>query len=192
VASDVRCACAATWRISRSTADKARGEFRVAGKLTEGKLNYEPGTTSDGKELGKDGKPLPLWPQAEHIKGSFVFERARMEIRGDTATTGGVALSNVKAVIPDLAIHDSMLEIDGNAAGPMQEFLKYVANSPVLEWISHFTDETQASGNAKLALSLRIRWRTRSTPRSRHAAIAEQRHHPDERHAGGAVVAGQD
>ncbi|MYM65658.1 TIGR02099 family protein [Pseudoduganella sp. FT55W] len=140
-----------------SNADKARGEFRVAGKLTDGKLNYEPGHyLRDGKELGKDGKPLPLWPQAEHIKGSFVFERARMEIRGDTATTGGVALSNVKAVIPDLMIHDSMLEIDGNAAGPMQEFLKYVSNSPVLEWISHFTDETQASGNSKLALSLRI------------------------------------
>jgi uncharacterized protein (TIGR02099 family) len=137
--------------------DKAKGEFRVAGKLTDGKLNYEPGYyLHDGKTLGKDGKPLPLWPQAEHIKGSFVFERARMEIHGDTATTGGVALSNVKAVIPDLAIHDSMLEIDGNAAGPMQEFLKYVANSPVLEWISHFTDETLASGNSKLALSLRI------------------------------------
>ncbi|WP_343730296.1 YhdP family protein [Duganella sp.] len=136
---------------------KARGEFRVAGKLTEGKLNYEPGHyLRDGKELGRDGKPLPLWPQAEHIKGSFVFEGARMEIRGDTATTGGVALSNVKAVIPDLAIHDSMLEIDGSAAGPMQEFLKYVGNSPVLEWISHFTDETQATGNARLGLSLRI------------------------------------
>jgi uncharacterized protein (TIGR02099 family) len=140
-----------------TNADKARGEFRVAGKLTDGKLNYEPGHyLRDGKELGKDGKPLPLWPQAEHIKGSFVFERARMEIRGDTATTGGVALSNVKAVVPDLTIHDSMLEIDGNAAGAMQEFLKYVTNSPVLEWISHFTDETQASGNSKLALSLRI------------------------------------
>ncbi|SDH04114.1 MULTISPECIES: YhdP family protein [unclassified Duganella] len=136
---------------------KAHGEFRVAGKLTDAKLNYEPGYyLHDGKELGKDGKPLPLWPQAEHIKGSFVFERARMEIRGDTATTAGVALSNVKAVIPDLSIHDSMLEIDGNAAGPMQEFLKYVAISPVLGWISHFTDETQATGNAKLALSLRI------------------------------------
>ena len=140
-----------------SAVDKARGEFRVAGKLTEGKLNYSPSHfLHDGKELGKDGKPLPLWPQAEHIKGSFVFERARMEIRGDTATTGGAALTGVKAVIPDLTIHDSMLEIDGNAAAPMQEFLKYVAASPVLEWISHFTDETQASGNARLALSLRL------------------------------------
>jgi len=136
---------------------KAQGEFRVAGKLSDARLNYEPGYyLHDGKEFGKDGKPLPLWPQADHIKGSFVFERARMEIRGDTATTAGVALNNVKAVIPDLSIHDSMLEIDGNAAGQMQEFLKYVTISPVLGWISHFTDETQATGNAKLALSLRI------------------------------------
>jgi uncharacterized protein (TIGR02099 family) len=137
--------------------DKARGEFRVAGKLTDAKLNYEPGYyLHDGKELGKDGQPLPLWPQAEHIKGSFLFEGARMEIRGDTATTAGAALSNVKAVIPDLSVHDSMLEIDGNAAAPMQEFLRYLTISPVLDWISHFTDETQASGNAKLTLSLRI------------------------------------
>ncbi|MET0267186.1 MAG: YhdP family protein [Duganella sp.] len=137
------------------------GEFKVAGKLTEGKLNYAPGhyLRSGGelsKEVGKDGQPLPEWPQAEHIKGSFVFERGRMEIRGDTATTGGVALSNVKAVIPDLTIHDSMLEIDGNAAGPMQEFLNYVAHSPVLDWISRFTEATHASGNASLALKLRL------------------------------------
>jgi uncharacterized protein (TIGR02099 family) len=133
------------------------GEFKVAGKLAEGKLNYAPGHyLHGGKDIGKDGQPLPEWPQAEHIKGSFVFERGRMEIRGDTATTGGVALTNVVAVIPDLTIHDSMLEIDGNAAGPMQEFLKYVDHSPVLEWISRFTEDTQATGNATLGLKLRL------------------------------------
>jgi uncharacterized protein YhdP len=36
----------------------------------------------------------------------------------------------------------------------MQEFLKYVAASPVLDWIGHFTEDTTASGNAKLALKL--------------------------------------
>jgi len=140
-----------------SNADRAHGEFRVAGKLSDARLNYQPGHyLHDGKELGRDGKPLPLWPQAEHINGSFVFDRARMEIHGDTATTAGAALSNVKAVIADLASSDSLLEIDGNAAAPMQEFLRYVAISPVLEWISNFTEDTQASGNAKLALSLRL------------------------------------
>jgi len=137
--------------------DKASGEFRVAGRLENGKLNYTPGHyLHDGAVKDKDGKPLPLWPQAEHIKGSFVFERARMEIRGDTASTGGVALSSVRAVVLDLGVHDSMLEIDGNAVGPFQEYMKYMANSPVLEWISNFTDETQGNGVAKLALKLRM------------------------------------
>lgn len=130
-------------------AERAKGEFRVAGRLSNGKLNYDPGV------YARDGKS-PLWPQAEKIKGSFVFEGTRMEIRGDTAATGGAALNNVKAVIADLSSHDSVLEIDGNAAAAMQEFLNYMAASPVLEWIGHFTDETLASGSAKLALKLQL------------------------------------
>jgi len=134
-------------------AQRKQGEFRVAGKIDNGTLNYAPGEFAESGPLA--GK-APLWPQAEKIKGSFVFERARMEIRGDTATTGGVALANVKAVIPDLTVFDTLLDIEGNAAGPMQEFLKYVTASPVLGWIDHFTDETTATGNAKLALKLHL------------------------------------
>ena len=107
-----------------SAAERARGEFRVAGRIENGKLNYTPG------RLAKDGKS-PLWPQAENINGSILFDRTRMEIKADTATTGGVALADVKAVVPDLPSHDMQLEIDGNAAGPMQDFLRYVAASPV-------------------------------------------------------------
>jgi uncharacterized protein YhdP len=33
----------------------------------------------------------------------------------------------------------------------MQEFLRYLTASPVLEWIGHFTEETRASGNARWA-----------------------------------------
>ncbi|MGK5077735.1 YhdP family phospholipid transporter [Janthinobacterium sp. HLX7-2] len=137
----------------RSAAQRNRGEFRIAGKIENGTLNYAPGEFAGSGPLA--GK-APLWPQAEKIKGSFIFEGARMEIRGDTATTGGVALTNVKAVIPDLSVFDTLLDIEGNAAGPMQEFLKYVTASPVLGWIEHFTDETTATGNAKLALKLHL------------------------------------
>jgi uncharacterized protein (TIGR02099 family) len=134
---------------ANNAAERARGEFRVAGRLENGKLNYSP------SHRAEDGKS-PLWPQAEKIKGSFLFERTRMEIRGDTARTAGVALSNVKAVVPDLTAPDMMLDIDGSAAGPMQEFLRYVTLSPVLGWIGHFTEDTQASGNAKLGLKLHL------------------------------------
>jgi len=129
--------------------DKAKGEFRIAGKLDDAKLNYDP------TMFAKDGKS-PLWPQAEKIKGSFLFDRARMEIKADTARTAGVALVNVKAVIPDLTIHESVLDIDGMANGPLNEFVKYMAASPVLEWIGNFTEETTATGPAKLALKLHM------------------------------------
>jgi uncharacterized protein (TIGR02099 family) len=129
------------------TPDAGKGQFRIAGRILDGKLNYEPA------HFAPDGRS-PLWPLAEQIRGGFVFERARMEIRADTARTGNVALANVKAVIADLIHHDSVLEIDGNAAGAMSDYLRYVANSPVLGWIGHFTDQTTATGNAKLALRL--------------------------------------
>lgn len=129
--------------------ERARGEFRVAGRIDNGKLNYAPGL------FAADGK-APLWPQAERIKGSFLFERARMEIRGDSARTGNVELAGVKAVIADLGASELLLDIDGKAQGALQDFLKYVAISPVLGWISDFTDQTIASGNAKLALKLHL------------------------------------
>ncbi|HZX29006.1 MAG TPA: DUF3971 domain-containing protein, partial [Telluria sp.] len=131
------------------TPDAAKGEFRADGKIENGRLNYVP------DETGRDGKG-PLWPQADKINGSIVFDRARMEIRGDTARTLGVGLSKVKAVVPDLLADDLMLDIDGNAAGPLNEYLKYVAASPVLEWIGNFTEDARAGGNARLGLKLHI------------------------------------
>lgn len=125
------------------------GEFNVAGRLEAARLEYAPG------HRHPDG--TPLWPLAEAIDGSIEFDRARMEIHGKTLRTLGVALSNVKAVIPDLLAHENMsLEIDGNGSGPLQEFLGYVAATPVLDWIGHFTEESRASGNARLGLKLRM------------------------------------
>ncbi|MBC7456123.1 MAG: TIGR02099 family protein [Massilia sp.] len=129
--------------------ERARGEFRVAGRIENGRLNYSPG------HFAKDGK-APLWPQAEKINGSIVFDRTRMEIRAASASTLGVALSDDKAVVPDLLSHDLQLEIDGSAAGPLQTFLRYVAASPVLEWIGHFTEDTKGAGNARLGLKLQL------------------------------------
>ncbi|CAN7540939.1 YhdP family protein [Massilia sp. LjRoot122] len=129
--------------------ERARGEFKVAGRLDKARLEYAPGHRHE------DG--TPLWPLAESIDGRIEFDRARMEIRGDSLRTMGVALSNVKAVIPDLGAREQMLlEIDGNAAAPLQEFLRYVAASPVPGWIGHFLDDTRGGGNARLGLKLRM------------------------------------
>lgn len=134
---------------TQAPGNKAGGEFSVIGRIEGGKLNYTPGG------FGKDGKQ-PLWPLLEEINGTIAFDRTRMEIIAPSARTSGVALSNVKAVIADLSDHDMLLAIDGDALGALQDFVRFTNDSPVAGWIGQFTEETKASGNARLALQLHL------------------------------------
>lgn len=133
----------------RKAGEKARGEFLVQGRIKDGVLNYVPG------HVAKDGK-APMWPLLEAINGTIVFDRARMEVRADSAKTRGTAVSDVKAVIEDLSVHDALLEINGEATGSLDDMVGYVNNSPVAELIGQVTEETKASGNAKLDLKLEL------------------------------------
>ncbi|MBI3711721.1 MAG: TIGR02099 family protein [Burkholderiales bacterium] len=133
--------------VSGQRKENQQAEFIVKGDIQNGQLNFLPGV------LAKDGTN-PFWPVIDHIKGRFVFDRARMEILGDTAMSLGVNLSKVKAVIPDLGDHQAVLQIDGLATGALQGMLNYVAASPVEDWLGGFLHETTASGNANLNLKL--------------------------------------
>ncbi|ABR90610.1 Uncharacterized conserved protein [Janthinobacterium sp. Marseille] len=129
--------------------EKPKGEFTFGGRIDDGGLNYAPDM------FAKDGKK-PMWPLLEKVKGTILFDRTRMEIKGESGKTNGADVSNVKAVIPDLLADNPVLEIDGNAAGTLQTLVQYTLDSPVAEWIDHFTDETKASGNATLGLKLQL------------------------------------
>lgn len=133
----------------KESKSKSQGEFLFTGRIEDGSLNYDPGF------FGRDGK-MPLWPVLEKIQGTIKFDRARMEIDADSATTHGAEVSNVKAVIPDLLAENLMLNIDGHASGALQNFIDYTIDSPVSDWIARFTDDTKTSGDATLALKLAL------------------------------------
>ncbi|CAL61047.1 Conserved hypothetical protein [Herminiimonas arsenicoxydans] len=134
---------------TQKAAEKSKGEFIFGGKIDNGGLNYAPDM------FGRDGK-APLWPLLENVKGTILFDRTRMEIKGESGSTHGAQVSNVKAVVADLLANEPVLEIDGRAAGSLQDMVQYTVDSPVATWIGHFTDETKASGNATLALNLTL------------------------------------
>lgn len=125
------------------------GEFLVKGKIVDGKLDFAPGMHAD------DGV-APLWPSIDAIKGSIVFDHARMEIKGDTAKTLGADIAKVTAVIPDLVHVGSVLNIDGSVSGNLQNMLQYIGASPVDGWLGHFLQDAKANANAQLALKLSL------------------------------------
>lgn len=126
-----------------------KGDFHVKGNIVDGKLNFSP------DNFREDGK-TPAWPIIEHINGTIEFDRAKLELHSDSASTMGLALNKVKAVIPDLYGPDAILDVNGVISGGMQSMVQYVNVSPVDRLVGHFLQEARATGNASMNLGLHL------------------------------------
>jgi uncharacterized protein YhdP len=125
------------------------GQFTVSGRIENGKLDIAP------DHLAKDGKSR-LWPLIEAVNGKFAINRTSLEINASSARIHQVDAVNVKAVIADVLSADRVLSVDGTARGGLQDLVGFVNDSPVADWIGHFTQDTHASGDAILGLQLQL------------------------------------
>jgi len=112
------------------------GTFRVTAKIEDGQLDYAPG-----------------WPKIEGVSGDLIFEGAGMTVKARRGRIFGAELKDVLAVLPDFET-DSVLTVHGSAHGPSQDFLRFIAESPVAESINHFTDPFRVEGSGSLDLQL--------------------------------------
>ncbi len=119
--------------------DSKLGVFQVSGRFGGSVLRFGPG-----------------WPEMKDVAGELLFEGSRMLITASQGGVRGVSVSGVSAEIPDLGAADPLLKIHGRAAGPTADFLRYVIESPVADWIDHFTDSMNARGNGSLDLTLNL------------------------------------
>jgi uncharacterized protein (TIGR02099 family) len=120
-------------------AENKGGLFQIAGKASDAALDY-----------------ADHWPTIENVKADLLFEGARMEINAVEATSAGIALSKVHVEIPNLGAEHPRLMIQGEGGGNTEGFLQYIDQSPVGNWIGHFTQGAKASGTGRLALNLDI------------------------------------
>ena len=119
--------------------EQGNGVFRVDVQARDAVIDYVPG-----------------WPRIDDIQGRVLFEGKTMEVTSSQARIYGVALAPVRAVIPDLIHHEEQLHIDGEATGPIQDFIRFANFSPVGDKLRGFTRDVDSSGPMKLALKLII------------------------------------
>jgi uncharacterized protein (TIGR02099 family) len=128
----------------------APGEFRIAGQadgVTFAIVPAEPGVD------GGAAVPSP-WPAFTNASGEVVVDRASLAFRNTRARLWSTDLQNVSGRIASL--HDPVLRIEGTTRGPAADLLRYVAATPVGEWIDGALGPATASGNAGLALALEL------------------------------------
>lgn len=119
--------------------EAGKGKFHLEAQVKDAVVDYVPG-----------------WPRIEGIQGRVLFQGKTMEVTSSQARVFGVALSPVKAVIPDLVHHEEQLHVEGEANGPIQDFIRFANFSPVGERLRGFTDALDGSGPMKLALKLHV------------------------------------
>ena len=118
-------------------ADGKGGTFRVDARASGAVLDFAEG-----------------WPGLTAIDANVRFEGKGMFVDARSAKYAGAEVGRTRATIPDLDAEFPALVIDGEAAGPVADFLRYVETSPVAGWLGGVTDHAEGSGRGRLKLRL--------------------------------------
>ncbi|WP_158380841.1 YhdP family protein [Chitinilyticum litopenaei] len=118
---------------------KLPGEFRISADAAEVTLAYAPG-----------------WPAIQNIHGRLLFAGPGMRIEADQARLLGVGLRGVVAEVPDLGVDAPVLDVQGDAAGPIGEYLRFLGTTPLKEEAELVPDGLRAQGEGRLQLHLQL------------------------------------
>lgn len=126
------------------------GDFRIDGHVRGVTLTYAPGAPQ------ADGSRAPSqWPAFTQVAGEVVLDRGALEIHAASGRMGGLRLHDVDGGVKNL-YEQAALGLHGQVSGPMTDFLRYVAQSPVGGWLHDGLAATTATGDAELELGLDI------------------------------------
>ena len=106
-------------------------------------------------ENGERPAPGTIWPVLYDIEADLLFERASMTITAQRARAFNARVDQAVARIEHLG-HDPILQVRGQASGPLADMVRYVNESPVKRWTGGVTDGADTQGPAKLDLNLQI------------------------------------
>ncbi len=113
------------------------GDFEVRFNVLDGVLDYAPG-----------------WPRIEEIEAGFVFRKRGMEVTLADGRSLSSRLDGARIVIADLAAQPAVLEVEGQAAGPTKDVLRFLRESPLRERFATYLTDLDAFGESRLRLTL--------------------------------------
>ncbi len=146
------------WLRQNLLSGKARDvQFHLAGDLAHYPFHNDSAGQLDVRIRVVDAslRPTPDFPVIDHIDGMVQFTGTRMHIHANSAKLYSARLSNVNADIANLFGGDQeKLQIDGDASGNADAFVRFVNHSPVNKVLDNLTANLQASGEMKLHLGL--------------------------------------
>ncbi len=94
------------------------------------------------------------WPAIEAIDADVRIEGARLTVDAAHGRVHGVDIGKTRVEIADMGLRPAILRIDGEAVGPVAEFMRYLSESPLASKVGPLVGGADAIGNAQLALKI--------------------------------------
>ncbi|HYF57440.1 MAG TPA: YhdP family protein [Burkholderiaceae bacterium] len=113
--------------------DPATGRFGVTGRVRDLSLAWSPD-----------------WPRLEQLRGELAIRGAGMEARVQGGAWAGLRLAEGTLRVADF--REGVLQLEGRAAGPAQDLLRFVDESPLADRVPGVARALRASGDARLGL----------------------------------------
>ena len=121
--------------------DQVEGLFVAHGKVEGAELNYVPGST---------------FPEISRLDADIVVTGRRMEIKGHRGFIFDSVLSEVTAVIENLASRNNHVTVTGQVDGALHNGLRYLTESPLNRSVGRYVSDLTATGVSHLQLDLDI------------------------------------
>ena len=96
----------------------------------------------------------PDWPLIEGVNGKFLLNGDRIDIKPTSGTILGADVGRSQVSVLELGAPEMRLTVDGKAIGQVEQYLSFVANSPVSTYIKGATADMRGQGSGTLDLHL--------------------------------------
>ena len=126
----------------------AQGEFHISAQVHDVNYQFVPNYL-----LSPGEKP---WPPLTKLSGELVFERNSMQVRKAKGFLGHTAIAVEEAQAGVADWNQTEVEVSAKAHGALSDMLNMVKASALSGLTAHVLDNSQATGNAKLSLKLKL------------------------------------
>ncbi|MEM1090563.1 MAG: YhdP family protein [Pseudomonadota bacterium] len=113
------------------------GRFEAVAMVEEGRLDFDPG-----------------WPVAENLAATLTFDTVGMAARAPSGQLQELAVTDVLFRLP--RYREPRMELDARASGDGQQFLSFLAASPLYDTFSAYLEGLEVDGRARASAHVEL------------------------------------
>ena len=98
----------------------------------------------------------PAWPPLINAEGTLVLDRDLLTAEVKSARIEDTDVAKMTATVTDVGDRRAVVKLTADVSGATQNYVRFINESPLGGMVSHLTDKTRASGDARMHLDIQI------------------------------------